>query len=115
MEMCYDGALVMPSSYAVMSEEEMMYLEGGAFKWKTVGKSLKNLYYKYKWAPRALSCGGITLGAICNMAKGIAIMSKMQLAVALGSAVAANALLGTLAIAGTVATVTYLGTKVRFK
>lgn len=30
MEMTYDGALVMPSSYAVMDEEEMMYLEGGA-------------------------------------------------------------------------------------
>lgn len=29
MEMCYDGALVMPSSYAVMDEDEMMYLEGG--------------------------------------------------------------------------------------
>ena len=28
MEMCYDGALVMPSSYAVMDEEEMMYVEG---------------------------------------------------------------------------------------
>lgn len=30
MEMCYDGALVMPSSYAVMEEEEMMYTEGGS-------------------------------------------------------------------------------------
>ncbi len=30
MEMCYDGALVMPSSYAVMDEDEMMYVEGGA-------------------------------------------------------------------------------------
>ncbi|SCP99978.1 hypothetical protein [Anaerobium acetethylicum] len=29
MEMCYDGALVMPSSYAVMGEEEMTYLEAG--------------------------------------------------------------------------------------
>lgn len=29
MEMCYDGALVMPSSYAVMSEDEMSYVEGG--------------------------------------------------------------------------------------
>ena len=29
MEMCYDGALVMPSSYAVMNEEEMMYTEAG--------------------------------------------------------------------------------------
>ena len=26
MEMCYDGALVMPSNYAVMSEDEMMYI-----------------------------------------------------------------------------------------
>ena len=29
MEMCYDGALVMPGSYVVMSEEEMTYVEGG--------------------------------------------------------------------------------------
>lgn len=29
MEMTYDGALVMPSSYAVMDEEEMTYVEGG--------------------------------------------------------------------------------------
>ena len=29
MEMCYDGALVMPSSYALMDEEEMCYTEGG--------------------------------------------------------------------------------------
>ncbi|MCD8151161.1 MAG: hypothetical protein LUE92_16730 [Clostridiales bacterium] len=31
MEMCYDGALVMPSSYVLMSEEEMTYLEGGKY------------------------------------------------------------------------------------
>lgn len=30
MEMCYDGALVMPGSYAVMSEDEMTYVEGGS-------------------------------------------------------------------------------------
>ena len=30
MDMCYDGALVLPSSYAVMDEEEMSYVEGGA-------------------------------------------------------------------------------------
>lgn len=29
MEMCYNGALVMPSNYAVMDEEEMTYVEGG--------------------------------------------------------------------------------------
>lgn len=27
MDMCYDGALVLPSSYAVMDEEEMCYTE----------------------------------------------------------------------------------------
>ena len=31
MEMCYDGALVMPSSYAVMDAEEMTYVEGGKY------------------------------------------------------------------------------------
>jgi len=31
MEMCYDGALVMPSSYAVMNEEEMTYVAGGGW------------------------------------------------------------------------------------
>lgn len=29
IEMCYDATLVMPSSYAVMEEEEMTYVEGG--------------------------------------------------------------------------------------
>ncbi len=30
MEMYYDGALVMPNNYAVVNEEEMTYVEGGA-------------------------------------------------------------------------------------
>ena len=29
MDMCYDGALVLPSSYAVMNENEMNYVDGG--------------------------------------------------------------------------------------
>jgi hypothetical protein len=29
MDLCYDGALVMPSNYALMNEEEMTYVEGG--------------------------------------------------------------------------------------
>lgn len=28
--MCYDGALVMPNNYAVVNEEEMTYVDGGA-------------------------------------------------------------------------------------
>ncbi len=29
MEMCYDGALVMPKNYAVVNNEEMEYVDGG--------------------------------------------------------------------------------------
>ena len=29
MEMCYAGALVMPNNYAVVDEDEMMYVDGG--------------------------------------------------------------------------------------
>ena len=29
MEMCYDGALVMPNNFAVVNEEEMTYVSGG--------------------------------------------------------------------------------------
>ena len=44
MDMCYDGALVMPSSFAMMGEEEMTYVEGG----ETTTKTLKwaNNYFK---------------------------------------------------------------------
>lgn len=31
MEMCYDGALVMPKNYALMNEDEMTYTEGGYY------------------------------------------------------------------------------------
>lgn len=87
MEMCYDGALVMPSSYAVMNEEEMTYVEGGAgviaiitAVIAAIGASYgagqavgQRLYYngittsekwsKYKWKARAAvvpfgACGG---------------------------------------------------------
>lgn len=29
MEMTYDGALIMPSNYAILDEDEMAYIEGG--------------------------------------------------------------------------------------
>ena len=32
--MSYTAALKMPSSYAAMNEEEMVYLEGGRIKWE---------------------------------------------------------------------------------
>jgi hypothetical protein len=43
MEMCYDGALVMPRNYAVISEDEMIYLDGG-------GAYQKGVYYAVEFA-----------------------------------------------------------------
>lgn len=54
MEMCYDGALVMPSSYAVMNEEEMMYVEGGKFSW---GKAKNMAYTALKYVLGAFVAG----------------------------------------------------------
>ena len=42
MELCYDGALVMPSRYAVMDEKEMMYVEGGY----TVTRNITGIYLR---------------------------------------------------------------------
>ncbi len=47
MDMCYDGALVMPSNYAVMSEEEMTYVEGGGsitINRTTIKKALASIW-----------------------------------------------------------------------
>ncbi len=41
MEMCYAGAIAMPSSYVVMNEEEMTYTEGGG---KAYDKALDILW-----------------------------------------------------------------------
>lgn len=93
MEMCYaEGALIMPSNYAVMSEEEMMYTEGGSITLGTVSTIIGTAiaaygagyatgaaiatkcyhagltpkkYKKWKWQIRAFICNpfaGGTLG-----------------------------------------------------
>ena len=56
MDMCYSGALVLPSSYAVMNEEEMSYTEGG---WSDYifRNNLKAAYANYKAAKTALRMG----------------------------------------------------------
>ena len=47
MEMCYDGTLVMPGSYAVMSEDEMLYVEGGETIAYNVGFLSKTFCFGY--------------------------------------------------------------------
>ena len=61
MEMCYDGALVMPSSYAVMDSDEMTYVEGGGiatFKSNLRGISTLVQNYLCKWM------SGATVGQV---------------------------------------------------
>lgn len=96
MEMCYDGALVMPKNYVVMNEEEMTYVEGGitieavcaiicttiAVNGAFYGAGMacgERLYYagittqrkwsKYKWQARAIAIrlgGGIFMLGLEN-------------------------------------------------
>ena len=61
MEMCYDGALVMPSNYAVMDENEMTYVEGGSLA--TLKSNLRGIStlvknYLCKWM------SGATVGQV---------------------------------------------------
>lgn len=74
MEMCYDGALVMPSNYAVVSEEEMTYLEGGGSA--TVRDTAKNIRSRLtKVIGASLTGTGVAagLGAIIGTVSGAII------------------------------------------
>lgn len=63
MEMCYDGALVMPSNYAIMDEEEMTYVEGG-ISCKKLGKIID---------------GAITIiSFICGVGSGIKLVKTLK-------------------------------------
>ena len=76
MEMCYDGTLVMPSSYTLMDEEEMTYVEGGSLD--TLKANLRGIYsvvvsWMSKWMAgatigQALARAGLSWSAIGRMA-----------------------------------------------
>ena len=65
MDMCYDGTLVMPSSYALMDEEEMMYVEGGGTETYTgTAKKLKGTAASLLAAWTSLATGYTTTSAV---------------------------------------------------
>lgn len=67
MEMCYDGALVMPKSCAIINEDEMTYVDGGTAA--NFCKNLKGLWNKTQDMRWALKMGGFSWGYICSLAK----------------------------------------------
>ena len=99
MEMCYNDALVMPKNYAVINEEEMMYLDGGAKKYVcSISATACN-----RLAAVACIAGGL-LTAICGLAT---VVSAVATVASLGSTAAATAILGgiTCAVAGVTAAI----------
>ncbi|PEJ57973.1 hypothetical protein CN692_10800 [Bacillus sp. AFS002410] len=88
----------------------------GMFSFKILGKSLKNLYYRYSIASKAMIGSGITLGVITKMIAGSSMYYIFTpLAIAMGEITAAvwyaGFILGTSAVAGII----FMGTWVCFK
>lgn len=89
MEMCYDGALVMPSSYALMDEEEMTYVEGGLSYSKTSTGYKVTLSTRNCGDLAALAAGGsitfATVSAVLGLT-GVGIPGAIACAVLAGVA-----------------------------
>ena len=84
MTMTYDGVLVMPSSYAVMDEDEMCYLEGG------VPRNVNWIVYPIDFV---CTCIGLNASAIAGCAAGvIAKWAAKKWAVVAASSVIQNLL-----------------------
>lgn len=99
MDMCYDGTLVLPSSYAVMEEEEMMYVEGG-------GISARDALI---WLGGAIF-GGIVYDvfkAACIKVGAWAAMNAVAICTVVSRAVAITLLAGIAACYGTMIVKTY--------
>lgn len=86
MEMCYDGALVMPNNYTVVDEEEMTYVDGGA-----------QVYLNRSCLNKAVCLG---IGAGLSSSTGLNFIR-------IGMEIFAHAVLYLVGITGTVASVIY--------
>ena len=95
MEMCYDGALVMPSSYAVMNEDEMTYVDGGINKtytgsqgWAVAAALTGSGTFIYSMAgglSKAIILSALSGGPIAWIIAGVTTAALMSAAAYLGS------------------------------
>ena len=115
MEMTYDGALVMPKSFAVVDEEEMTYVDGGSwsgalFRDNVVG-GVQRAIANYK-GPILAQCG-ITLSVV----KGWCAYSYSWLCAHIGwkvvkiASIVGGIIAGIVAAASCVAAVYIMGTR----
>ena len=88
MEMCYDGALVMPSNYAVMNEDEMMYVEGGAvYKGNSALLELTNMAsVVLGYAGTSFSLAKVLTGGLISSGTGVGCVVALAAALGLSAA-----------------------------
>lgn len=112
MELCYDGVLVMPSSFTQVVSEEMEYLCGGATpSSKTLSQNLVGLFNSCRLAAQALRGSGFSIGYLCGMAKMSYTVIATTVAAKLGVTLATiNWVAGIIAFVGTVGVTYYLAT-----
>lgn len=95
MEMCYDGALVMPSSYALMSEDEMTYVDGGdakRLKNNLLGLWNRTQGYRLVWKIAGVNLAMIKSAAQCCFSAAVCKFGPVILKVAACSKVLAAVL-----------------------
>lgn len=93
MDLRYDGALVLPSSYAIMDEEEMTYVEGGA---KRVIAS-----YTATQCSRMAAIACIAGGIVTAIAGGATVVSAVATVLSCGATAAITAICaGIMCVAG---------------
>lgn len=117
MEMCYGGALVMPSNYVAMSEDEMMYVDGGAWSAKRVWCNIIGAAGQYavvKWCAKKVNVFGKSVwNWVCqgvNWAKNKVVTALGALFAKLNlQAATVSRILAVVVSLSTIAAVVYLG------
>lgn len=100
MEMCYDGALVMPTNYAIMNEDEMTYVEGGGTFYVEIGAN------SFVMTALATISGGLTTAKVTAAlgAIGVTIATAIELGTAgMGTLIAGAFILAWGGIVSTIA------------
>jgi len=110
MEMCYDGALVMPKNYVTVTEDEMTYVDGGTAK--NFANNLKGLWNSSSGARWALKTAGFSWSYIGSLAYCSYWYITSTVAAKLGVAISlVSRTLAVVAALGTVAAAAYVWNK----